>query len=105
VIDFDATTLVAVRNAFAEPCTFRPGAGGAYAATGVFQKPYKRQSMDGDGNVRWVWAEPSAGIRLADLPATPTKADRFDFRGATYQVVEVHPDGVGWVNIILKATA
>lgn len=103
MIDF-ASVNGAVRDAFGEPITFLPGAGGSYPATGVVQLPFKRQQMDGDGQVHWVWSEPSVSLPLADLPATPTKADRLVMRGKTYWAVEVHPDGMGWVNVILKAT-
>lgn len=107
MIDFDALVLGPVRDTFAEPGAYLRAAGGSTTVSGVWQEPVKRQQMDGDGSVHWVWSEPSVGFRVADLAALPAKNDRWTraVSGKTYIVVESHPDGVGWVNVILKATA
>lgn len=107
MVDFDSLN-VAINGAFGEPLSYQPAAGGQLLSlSGVFVDAYKRAFENGEGGVGWTTTAPSVGVRAADLPTPPQKNDVVTRikTGQTYLVFDKHSDGLGWLNIILKATS
>ena len=107
MVDFDSLN-VAINGAFGEPLSYQPAAGGApISVMGVFVDAYKKAFENGEGGVAWTTTSPSVGLRAADLPAPPKKDDVITRlkTGQTYLMFDKHADGLGWLNLILKATA
>lgn len=107
MVDFDSLINSAVNAVFGETMTYQPETGDAYPVQGVFAEPYRRQEFDADGASSWITTAPSVGLRLADLKAPVAKNDRITRQktGITYRLGEPHPDGIGWINFILKVSA
>lgn len=107
-VDFDALVNAPVNGVFGEQLTYQPAAGGdAFDIEGTFTDAYRIEFQDGEGGVGWTTTAPSVGVRLADFAVMPAKDDivvRLK-NGARYLVFDRRPDGMGWLNLILKATA
>lgn len=107
MVDFDSLN-VAINGAFGEPLLYQPAAGGApFTVQGVFVDAYKRSFDNGEGGIAWTTTAPSVGVRAADFPAPPLKNDTLTRlkNGQTYVLFDRHADGLGWLNLILKANA
>ncbi|MDN7965478.1 head-tail joining protein [Burkholderia multivorans] len=107
MVDFDSLN-VAINGAFGESIQYQPAAGGApFVVQGVFVDSYRRAFEKGEGGVGWATTAPSVGVREADFPSPPVKNDLVTrlSTGKQYLVFDKHADGLGWLNLILKATA
>lgn len=58
--------------------------------------------VDADTGAQVSSVNPTLGVRLSDLPNTPTSADRVRVRGVLYRIADVVPDGVAGSLLILK---
>jgi len=107
MVDFDSLN-VSINRAFGESMSYQPAAGGAsFIVQGVFVDAYKRAFENGEGGVGWTTTSPSVGVRTADFTVQPAKNDVVTrvSTGQTYLVFDKHPDGLGWLNLILKANS
>ncbi|NYH21389.1 head-tail joining protein [Paraburkholderia bryophila] len=107
MVDFDSLN-VAINGAFGEPLSYQPAAGGQpFTVQGVFTDAYKRSFDNGEGGIGWTTTAPSVGVRAADFSSPPVKNDSLTrlSNGQVYILFDKHADGIGWLNIILKAVA
>ncbi len=106
MVDFDLVN-VAINGAFGESLLYQPTSGApAFTIQGVFTDAYKRPFEGADGEPGWTTTAPSVGVRVADFPVPPVKDDvivRLS-NGNRYLLFDKRSDGVGWLNIILKAS-
>ncbi|MBI3452939.1 MAG: hypothetical protein HY057_08990 [Rhodospirillales bacterium] len=87
-------------EAFAQAAQHRPAAGGSYPVRGVFTAAHQVVQVQAEGEVSSV--APAIGLRFAEWPVAPEPGDAVDIAGATYEVVDVQPDGQGGATAILK---
>ncbi len=109
-VDLDALVNVAVLDQFAVPATYQPlvslpGAP-AFSIQGVFDADHEivleevaASEMKAAGHSTTV---PVIGVRTADLGLTPKQGDRVTVAGVVHQIRDIHPDGDGWVDLILQ---
>lgn len=106
MFDFDQLN-VAINGVFGESVSYQPAAGGApLAVSGVVVNSFRTPFYKEDGTVGYTTTAPAIGVRLADFPAKPVKNDTLTRlkTGDRFMVVNVHSDGMGWLNLILKVT-
>jgi len=94
VKDLDA----AVVQTFGREVLYLLEAGGAAAIRAVFQPA--REAEDASPGVYAVLF-----IRLADLPAAPTRGDEVEIEGARYKVFDIEADAEGGAVLKLRKTA
>lgn len=89
-----------VLTTFGEPVVFHlEGQAEALPGRGVFSAAY--QEVDASTGVPVSMAQPVLEVRQADLPATPTEGDAVTVQGVLYLIVEVRPDGHGFLKLML----
>ena len=89
-----------VLTTFGEPVLFRSeGQAEALSGRGVFSAAH--QEVDASTGVPVSMAQPVLEVRQADLPATPTEGDAVTVQGVLYLIVEVRPDGHGFLKLML----
>ncbi|MCA3195220.1 hypothetical protein [Cupriavidus sp.] len=89
-----------VLNAFGEPVVFHlEGQAEPLPGRGVFSAAH--QEVDASTGVPVSMVQPVLEVRLADLPATPTEGDAVTVRGQRYLIVDVRPDGHGFLKLML----
>lgn len=103
-VDFDKTVLASCMDAFAitvtiDPIASQPGEP-AYSARGVFDRPYE-QVITAEGHSQ-TSTQPVLGIRLSEFAVPPAKKDKVTVDGVIYQVFDIHPDGQGGADLMLK---
>ena len=67
--------------------------------TGVFTAAH--QDVDASTGVPVSMVQPVLEVRQTDLPATPTEGDAVTVQGVLYLIVEVRPDGHGFLKLML----
>ena len=89
-----------VLTTFGEPVVFHlEGQAEALPGRGVFTAAY--QEVDASTGVPVSMIQPVLDVRQADLPATPTEGDAVTVQGVLYLIVEVRPDGHGFLKLML----
>ncbi|MCW3583934.1 head-tail joining protein [Burkholderia cenocepacia] len=104
MFDFDQLNA-SINGVFGESVSYQPAAGGApFAVTGVVVDSFRTPYYKDDGSVGYTTTAPAIGVRLADFPAKPVKNDVLTRlkTGDRFMVLDVHSDGIGWLNLILK---
>jgi hypothetical protein len=93
-----------VLTTFGEPVVFHlEGQAEALPGRGVFTAAY--QEVDASTGVPVSMIQPVLDVRQADLPATPTEGDAVTVQGVLYLIVEVRPDGHGFLKLMLHRGA
>ncbi len=89
-----------VLTTFGEPVVFHiEGQPQALAGRGVFTAAH--QEVDASTGVPVSMVQPVLEVRQADLPASPTEGDAVTVQGVLYLIVEVRPDGHGFLKLML----
>ncbi len=89
-----------VLTTFGEPVVFHlEGQSASLASRGVFTAAH--QEVDASTGVAVSSVQPVLEVRQADLPATPTEGDAVTVQGVLYLIVEVRPDGHGFLKLML----
>lgn len=89
-----------VLTTFGEPVLFHlEGQTEALSGRGVFTAAY--QSVDASTGVPVSMVQPMLEVRQSDLPAVPTEGDAVTVQGVLYLIVEVRPDGHGFLKLLL----
>jgi hypothetical protein len=109
-VNFDALVLGPTFDAFAEPVTFIPAAGGIITTyggpnigRGVFDHGHTLLEVQGDGAP--VSTEtPMLGIRLSEFSTAPVQNDQVYIPSvnSTYMVRDPMPDGHGHARLMLS---
>ena len=89
-----------VLTTFGEPVVFHlDGQGAPIDSTGVFTAVH--QAVDAITGVAVSTVQPVLEVRQSDLPATPTEGDAVTVQGVLYLIVDVRPDGHGFLKLML----
>ena len=89
-----------VLTTFGEPVVFHlEGQAAPIDGTGVFTAIH--QDVDASTGVPVSMVQPVLEVRQSDLPATPTEGDAVTVQGVLYLIVEVRPDGHGFLKLML----
>lgn len=105
MIDFDKLVLAPLDKIFGQVVSYQPSiVGDAFSLLGIFTEAYKTPGFDEAGAVKWNTSAPTLGCRAADFPAAPVRNDQITIGTKQYMVMDIRPDGVGWVVLSLKAT-
>ena len=89
-----------VLTTFGEPVVFHlEGQAAPIDGAGVFSATH--QEVDASTGVPVSMVQPVLEVRLADLPAKPTEGDAVTVQGVLYLIVEVRPDGHGFLKLML----
>ena len=89
-----------VLTTFGEPVVFHlEGQGMPIDSTGVFTAQH--QAVDASTGVAVSTVQPVLEVRQADLPALPTEGDAVTVQGVLYLIVDVRPDGHGFLKLML----
>jgi len=111
-IDFNALVLGPTFDAFAEPVTFIPAAGGTITSLygpnqgrGVFDHGHRIVDLGGDAPSSMEM--PVLGVRLSEFAPPPQQNDRVTVPsvGLTYIVKDDEPDGHGHSLLRLEVAA
>jgi hypothetical protein len=102
MIDFDALANKPILATFGEAVLYRPSQALPFTLQGVLDRHASRVAFDQGGTPTSVMT-PQIYVRLADFPAgvAPTTKDEVEARGDIFQVVDLQPDGLGAVLLIL----
>ncbi len=93
-----------VLTTFGEPVVFHlEGQAEALPGRGVFTAAH--QELDASTGVPVSMVQPVLEVRQADLPVTPTEGDAVTVQGVLYLIVEVRPDGHGFLKLMLHRGA
>ncbi|MEK6420020.1 MAG: hypothetical protein V4801_10465 [Burkholderia gladioli] len=106
MFDFDQLNA-SINGAFGESVSYQPAAGGEpFDVLGPFVDAFRVTFYKEDGTVGYTTTAPAIGVRLADFPTKPVKNDTLIRKktGCRFMVTDVHPDGMGWLNLILKVS-
>lgn len=89
-------------NAFKTQASYirRADPGNPISLQCVYDIPYA--SIDPNTGAAVTSHIPSAGIRLADLPAPPAAGDQIIIKGKTYDVLDPQADGQGGSKLMLQ---
>ena len=86
---------------FGEPVVFHiEGQGEAIPGRGVFAAAH--ESLDVSSGVAVSTVQPVLEVVSADLPAVPTEGDAVTVQGRRYLIVDVRPDGHGFLKLLLQ---
>ena len=89
-----------VLTTFGEPVVFHiEGQAAPIDSTGVFTAQH--QAVDASTGVAVSTVQPVLEVRQADLPALPTEGDAVTVQGVLYLIVDVRPDGHGFLKLML----
>jgi len=89
-----------VLTTFGEPVVFHiEGQPEALPGRGVFTAMH--QAVDASSGVAVSTVQPVLEVRQADLPAMPTEGDAVTVQGVLYLIVDVRPDGHGFLKLML----
>ena len=89
-----------VLTTFGEPVVFHlEDQGAPIDSTGVFTAVH--QAVDASTGVAVSTVQPVLEVRQADLPATPSEGDAVSVQGVLYLIVDVRPDGHGFLKLML----
>ncbi|OFZ54973.1 MAG: hypothetical protein A2428_03105 [Bdellovibrionales bacterium RIFOXYC1_FULL_54_43] len=86
-------------NTFGTPVSYTPNGGDEIQISGVFSNAHILVEV---GGVPQSMTAPTLGIRLADLPAKPTKDDQITIKGLNYRITDSQEDGEGGTTLILN---
>lgn len=109
-IDLDALVNGPVQDLFAEAVTYAPLVSAPqrepFATRGTFDRDHEvifeeiaKSENNAPGHSTFA---PVLGVRLAELDLEPKQGDEVTIRGIVYRVWDVHGDGDGWADLILK---
>jgi len=103
-INWDALVIGPLEGIFGEPITYTPVGGVLFATSGVFDDAFHKDAFFDDGSVGVQTTSPTLGVRLSSFTSPPLQNDRVFVVSVntTYVVREVHPDGHGWVKLVLN---
>lgn len=89
-----------VLTTFGEPVVFHiEGQTAPIDSTGVFSAAH--MEVDASTGVAVSTVQPVLEVRQADLPALPTEGDAVTVQGVLYLIVDVRPDGHGFLKLML----
>lgn len=89
-----------VLTTFGEPVVFHlEGQGQALPGRGVFTAAH--ESLDVSSGVAVLSVQPVLEVAQRALPTTPTEGDAVTVQGQLYLIVEVRPDGHGFLKLLL----
>lgn len=89
-----------VLTTFGEPVVFHlEGQGQALPGRGVFTAAH--ESVDVSSGVAVLSVQPVLEVAQRELPTTPTEGDAVTVQGQLYLIVEVRPDGHGFLKLLL----
>jgi hypothetical protein len=89
-----------VLTTFGEPVVFHlDGQGAPIDSTGVFTAMH--QAVDASTGVAVSTVQPMLEVVAANLPGPPTEGDAVTVQGVRYLIVEVRPDGHGFLKLML----
>ena len=89
-----------VLTTFGEPVVFHlEGQPEALTRRAIFTAMH--QDVDTRSGVPVSSTQPMLEVRLVDLPALPTQGDAVTVQGALYLIVDVQPDGHGFLKLML----
>lgn len=98
--DLTQAMSVIVLTTFGEPVVFHlEGQGQALPGRGVFTAAH--ESLDVSSGVAVLSVQPVLEVAQRELPATPTEGDAVTVQGQLYLIVEVRPDGHGFLKLLL----
>lgn len=112
-VDFDALVLGPTFDAFAEPVTWIPAAGGVITTWGGADNAGRGVFDEGATVITAVGGEapmslqlPLLGVRLSEFTTRPKQNDRVTVpsAGRTYIVRDIRPDEHGHASVLLEAT-
>ena len=90
----------AVLTTFGEPVVFHiEGQAEALQGCGVFTAMH--QDVDASTGVPVSMVQPVLEVRQTDLPVIPTEGDAVTVQGVLYLIVDVRPDGHGFLKLML----
>lgn len=93
-----------VLSTFGEPVGFHlEGQAEPLPGIGVFTAAH--QEVDARTGVAVSMVQPVLEVRQSDLPALPTEGDAVTVQGELYLIVEVRPDGHGFLKLMLHKGA
>lgn len=96
-------TLKAAIGTFKTAATYTPSGGSPTSLDGVFN--HRHMEVDPNTGVSVDTAKTTFGVRLADLPETPTGSASLVIPGkGTFRVNEVIEDGEGGAELVLEKT-
>jgi len=98
--DLSKALSATVLATFGEPVVFHlEGQAAPLDGTGVFTAAH--QEVDASTGVAVSMVQPVLEVRQADLPASPTEGDAVSVQGVLYLIVDVRPDGHGFLKLML----
>jgi len=99
---FDALVNGPILAAFGEAVIYRPANARAFTLQGVVDRHASRVVFDQGGTPTSVLA-PQLYARLNAFPAgvAPAAGDEVEARSAIFQVVDLQPDGLGGILLVL----
>lgn len=104
MIDFAGLVLGPAMAVFGQPATFTPTVSQPsalpYAGRGVFD--FKAVEIPLEDGSYHSTNQPTLGVRLADFSVVPKQGDSVALAGATYEIVDVIPDGQGKADLMLR---
>lgn len=109
-IDLDALVNKAICDEFSEIVTYDPRMSWpgqpAFSSRGTFDADHEvlfEAIADSENKAAGhSTTMPALGVRTVELGLTPKQGDRVTIRGIVYDIWDVHPDGDGWADLILK---
>jgi len=85
---------------FKDEILYRPQNGGvSFKIDAIFFEEFK--ATDTDSGTEFSGTIPNVDVKLNSLPNAPKRGDLLDFEDKTYEVYDIHPDGLGMVNLFL----
>jgi hypothetical protein len=98
--DLSRAMSAIVLTTFGEPVLFHlEGQAEALPGRAVFTAAH--QAVDARTGVPVSMIQPVLEVRQSDLPAIPTEGDAVTVQGGRYLIVEVRPDGHGFLKLLL----
>ncbi|MCP4352294.1 MAG: hypothetical protein GY795_43100 [Desulfobacterales bacterium] len=102
MIDFDKLVAKPCLKTFGQIALYKPQGRDAFNINGIFDAAHT--VIESDGLAEYSTTRPMFDVSLADFPATvePVQGDLIEISGANYKVVDIQPDGVGMVKLLLN---
>lgn len=98
-MDLVTPILDKATNPFVETVDYRKaGIGPPKAIDGIFDEPFTLTSLNG---IDYQNAKPQVHVATADVPEIG-ESDTIERGGIVYKVIEIQPDGSGWLTLVLS---
>lgn len=102
--DLSKVLSATVLATFGEPVVFHlEGEAAPIDGRGIFTALH--QAVDASTGVAVSVVQPVLEVQQADLPVLPTEGDAVTVQGALYLIVDVRPDGHGFLKLMLHKGA